>query len=140
MIVQEDHMTTATPTESDVSNSSPRLPVRVRVGQGVLTAVLIACALVALSTMFVDDPFEPAAVLLIASFGTLAAALGLAAVWGGIRSRTVRLGLWALPLFFVWHIAALGTWIPDAVLAVVAASGVVLVSGSAVSRPEHDAP
>ncbi|WP_173922050.1 hypothetical protein [Agromyces sp. Marseille-P2726] len=131
-------MTTAMPTESDVRDVSERLPVRVRIGQGVLTAVLIACALVALSTMFVDDPFEPAAVVLIASFGTLAAALGLAAVWGGVRSRTVRLGLWALPLFFVWHVAALGTWIPDAVLAVVAASGVVLVTGPTGSRPNHE--
>jgi hypothetical protein len=84
--------------------------------------------------MFVDDPFEPSAVVLIASFGTLAAALGLAAVWGGIRSRTIRLALWALPLFFVWHIAALGTWVPDAVLAVVAATGVVLTVSPVPAR------
>ena len=102
------------------------------------STVLIACALVALSTMFVDDPFEPSAVVLIASFGTLAAALGLAAVWGGVRSRIVRLGLWALPLFFVWHVAALGTWVPDAVLAVVAASGVVLTAGAAPARREPE--
>jgi hypothetical protein len=80
--------------------------------------------------MFVDDPFELAAVVLIASFGTLAAALGLAAVWGGVRSRLVRIALWALPLFFVWHVAALGTWLPDAVLGVVAASGVALTAGA----------
>jgi len=131
-------MTTAMPTQSDIHDKRLRLPLRVRIGQGVLTAVLIACALVALSTMFVDDPFEPAAVVLIASFGTLAAALGLAAVWGGVRSRTVRLGLWALPLFFVWHVAALGTWIPDAVLAVVAASGVMLVTGPTASQREPE--
>ena len=112
-----------------IADDTARLPKRVRVGQALLTAVFVACALVSLSTMFVDDPFEPAAVVLIASFGCLAAALGLVAVWGGVRSRIVRAGLWALPLFFVWHIAALGTWIPDAVLAVIAASGVVLVSG-----------
>lgn len=113
-----------------VAHDTDRLPRRVRVGQALLTAVLIACALVSLSTMFVDDPFEPAAVVLIASFGALAAALGLVAVWGGVRSRIVQAGMWALPLFFVWHIAALGTWIPDAVLAVVAAAGVVLFSGA----------
>lgn len=113
-----------------IARDADRLPKRVRVGQALLTAVFVACALVSLSTMFVDDPFEPAAVVLIASFGSLAAALGLVAVWGGVRSPIIRAGLWAVPLFLVWHIAALGTWIPDAVLAVIAASGVVLVSGA----------
>lgn len=107
-----------------------RLAPRVRVGQALLTAVFAVCALVALSTMFVDEPFESSAVVLIASFGTLSAVLGIAAVWGGVRSRVVRAGLWALPLFFVWHIAALGTWLPDAVLAVIAAAGVVLVAAA----------
>ena len=131
-------MTAAITTESRADEGGARLPVRVRIGQGLLTAVLIACALVALSTMFVDDPFEPSAVVLIASFGTLAAVLGLAAVWGGVRSRIVRLGLWALPLFFVWHVAALGIWVPDAVLAVVAASGVVLTAGAAPARRQPE--
>lgn len=116
-----------TVTDDPTNDLKMRIPARVRIGQGLLTAVFVVCALVALSTMFVDDPFESAAVVLIASFGSLAAVLGLTAVWGGIRSRLVRVGLWALPLFFVWHIAALGTWLPDAVLAIVAAAGLVLL-------------
>lgn len=119
-----------TTTIADQNAHRLRLSARVRVGQSLLSAVFAACAMVSLSTMFVDDPFEPAAVVLIASFGTLAAALGLAAVWGGVRSRLIRASLWALPLFFVWHVTALGTWIPDAVLAIVAAVGVVLVAGA----------
>ena len=88
----------------------------------------------AIGTTFADDPFAPDAIVLIASFGTLAAALGLVAVWGGVGSRTVRIGLWALPLFFVWHIAALGTWIPDAGFAVLASTGVILLSARRRAR------
>lgn len=123
-------MTTTPTTAEQKAPAATRLSGRVRVGQSLLTLVFAACALVSISTMFVDDPFEPAAVLLIASFGSLAAVIGLAAVWGGVRSRIIRVALWALPLFFVWHIAALGTWIPDAVLAIVAASGAVLITGA----------
>lgn len=119
-----------TTVSEPVATDAARLPARVRVGQSLLAAVFAACALVSISTMFVDDPFEPAAVVLIASFGSLAAIVGLAAVWGGVRSRLIRIALWALPLFFVWHIAALGTWVPDAVFAVVAASGAVMVTGA----------
>jgi hypothetical protein len=128
-------MTSTTVTTEPLAKDTARLPRRARVGQVLLTLVFVACALVSVSTAFVDDPFEPAAVVLIASFGSLAAVLGLAAVWGGVRSRTVRAGLWALPLFFVWHIAALGTWVPDAVLAVVAASGVMLITGIGHREP-----
>lgn len=120
---------TRTVIDQDLTGAD-RLPARVRVGQSLLTLVLACCALVSLSTMFVDDPFEPPAVVLIASFGTLAAALGLAAVWAGVRSQLIRISLWALPLFFVWHIAALGTWLPDAVLAIISASGALLITGA----------
>jgi hypothetical protein len=107
-----------------------RLGARVRTGQTILTAILALSAVVALSTVFVDDPFEPAAVVLIASFGVLAAVLGIASVWGGIRSGTVQVAVWAVPLFFVSHIATLGTWVPDAIFAVVSAVGAVLIAGA----------
>lgn len=126
---------TSAPSRPHQREGASRLSARVRIGQSLLTAVFAACGLVSLSTLFVDDPFEPHAVVLIASFGTLAAVLGLAAVWAGLRSRLVRASLWALPLFFVWHIAALGTWIPDAVLGVVAASGAALISGAGRRTP-----
>lgn len=128
--------TTNTTTEAAAALTRPpsRLGARARSGQIILTVVLALCALVALSTIFVDDPFEAPAVVLIASFGVLAAVLGLAAVWGAIRSRIVQLAVWALPLFFVSHIAALGTWMPDAIFAVVSAVGAALVAGTGVSR------
>jgi hypothetical protein len=107
-----------------------------------LTVVLALSAVVAISTMFVPDPFEPDATVLIASFGTLAAVLGLAAVWGSSGSRVVRVALWAIPLFFIWHVAALGTWIPDAVLAVLSGIGILLLApprkGLERSQPERE--
>jgi hypothetical protein len=121
---------TASARPADASNAFSRLTPRVRTGQTILTLVLILCALVSLSTAFVDDPFEPDAVLLIASFGVLACMLGLASVWGGVRSRLIRISVWALPLFFISHLAVLGTWLPDGVLAVVSAIGAALVAGA----------
>ncbi|WP_430646139.1 hypothetical protein [Agromyces sp. GXS1127] len=102
--------------------------LRVRIGQGVLIALFALSGVIALSTLFADDPFAPAATVLIASFGALASVLGITAAIGGLDSRVVRAGLWAFPLFFVWHVAALGTWVPDAAFAVIAAVGVALVS------------
>lgn len=97
-----------------------------RVGQILLTVLLAICALVAASSAFVDDPFPGAAVVLIATFGVLAAILGIGTVWSMPSSRMARVAVWALPAFFVVHVAALGTWIPDAVLAVAAAIGALL--------------
>lgn len=117
-----------TVTGADGESTATRHRVRTRVGQALLTAVFALCALISISTAFADDPFEPSAIVLIASFGTLAAALGIGAVWGGLRSRIVRTALWALPLFFVSHVAALGTWIPDAILGIVSAIGILLLA------------
>ena len=125
----------AQPAAPSLANRARRgARIRVRVGQGVLVALFALAGVISLSTLFAEDPFPPAATVLIASFGALSAVLGITAVIGGIGSRVVRVGLWALPLFFVWHVAALGTWVPDAVFAVVAAVGVVLVSGVPGSR------
>ncbi len=111
-----------------------RRGVRVRIGQGVLIALFGLAGVIAMSTLVEEDPFPSSATVLIASFGALAAVLGITAVIGGIDSRVVRAGLWALPLFFVWHVAALGTWIPDAAFAVLAAVGVALVGAPRANR------
>lgn len=102
--------------------------IRTRVAQIILTLVFALCALIATSTLFVPDSFEPAAVVLIASFGCLASALGIAATWNAPASVGARLSLWALPLFFVWHVAALGTWLPDAVFAAIAVVCILLLT------------
>lgn len=122
-------MTTA-PSTTD----APRTPLRrapggrVRAGQIVLTVLLVLVATVAASTAFSDDPFPGPAIVLIASFGLLAVAFGLVVTWSTPISRAARLAVWALPLFFVWHVAALQTWLPDAVFAVVAAVGAILAT------------
>lgn len=85
------------------------------------------CAVIGASTMFVDDPFEPTATTMIASFGMLAGAFGIGAALAAPRSLLARLSLCALPVFFAWHVVALGTWVPDAVLGAVSVVGVVLV-------------
>lgn len=127
-----------TVTRPSSSRTRSRLGVRVRVGQSLLTALLAMSAVIGTSTLFDTDPFPGAAPVLIASFAMLAAVVGIAAVWGGIRSRAVRLSLWALPLFFVWHVAALGTWVPDAAFAVVAAVGAALVAQASGGRDSAD--
>jgi hypothetical protein len=110
-------------TTSLTTPTAVRPSARVRAGRIVLTAVLVLCGLVAVSTAFSDDPFPAPAVVLIATFGALAVLFGIAVVWWSGRARVV---LWALPVFFVVHVAALGTWIPDAALAVVSTVGVLL--------------
>lgn len=122
---------TATGERSDAPRAGrSRLGARVRTGQVVLTVLFVLSGVIALSTLFATDPFEHDAVVLIASFGALGAVLGVAGVWGGVGSRLVRMALWALPLFFAWHIAALGTWMPDAVLGVIAGIGAALLTGA----------
>lgn len=116
-----------TTTAEAPTRSADAHRVRTRVGQGILTALFALCGLISVSTAFADDPFEREAVVLISSFGVLAAVIGIAAVWGGLHSRLIRIALWALPLFFVWHVAALGTWIPDAAFGIVSAIGILLL-------------
>lgn len=72
-----------------------------------------------LSINFVEDPFPFAARVLITSFAagmTLLAAVALFAL-EKYDSRSAWVGLLAYPAFFVWHVIALGTYVPDAVLA-----------------------
>ena len=118
-------MSTTLTTPSS-SHAAHRVPRRVRIGQTLLTVLLALCALVAISTAFSDDPFPSAAVVLISSFGVLATAFGLVTVWTVGTSRASRIAIWALPVFFIVHVAALGTWIPDAVFATAAAIGALL--------------
>ncbi|WCM56478.1 hypothetical protein [Microbacterium sp. EF45047] len=111
--------------------------VRICTGQVLLSVLFALCAMIAASTAFADDPFEPAAVVLIASFGCLAAVLGAAIVWSLPAAPRLWWALWALPGFFVRHVAALGTWVPDAVFAVAATAGVLLAK-PARARPARD--
>jgi hypothetical protein len=78
-----------------------------------------------------DDPFESDAQVLISTFG-----IGMAVLTAVIALIPFRAGqrwawaaLWVWPVFFVAHVIALGTAVPDGILAVI--STVALV----VSRP-----
>jgi hypothetical protein len=78
-----------------------------------------------------DDPFDSDAKALISTFG-----IGMAVLTAVIALIPFRAGqrwawavLWVWPVFFVAHVVALGTVVPDGILAVI--STVALV----VSRP-----
>lgn len=103
----------------------------VRTGQVILCALFVLTGVIALSTLFVDDPFPTEAQVMVASFGLAYAAVSLIVTVGAIRVRTVWFSLWVLPLFLVSHVIALGTWVPDAVLAAVAIAALLLCRPSA---------
>ncbi|WP_166878834.1 hypothetical protein [Salinibacterium sp. ZJ450] len=105
------------------------MSARARVGQIVLCVLFVLTGVIALSTLFVDDPFPYDAQVLIASFGAAFALIGFVATLGGIGTRLVWLSLWTLPLFLASHVVTLGTWLPDAVL------GAVAIVALLLSRP-----
>ena len=102
--------------------------IRTRIGQVILVLLFVLCGVISISTAFADDPFPFEAIVLIASFGATLAVLGVVVTLTALDKPAIRLALWVLPLFFVSHVALLGTWVPDAILAVVSAITLVLVS------------
>ena len=115
-----DHPATSPAHEREAAGPRSSGRRATRIGQGILIVLSAMCAVIGASTMFVDDPFEPTATTMIASFG-------IGAALAAPRSLLARLSLCALPVFFAWHVVALGTWVPDAVLGAVSVGGVVLV-------------
>jgi hypothetical protein len=97
-----------------------RVSVLFRVGQVLLCVLFALSGVIALSTLFVDDPFPFDAQVLIASFGLAFAVLGLIVAIALVRHPAGWLALWTLPLFLISHVIALGTWLPDAALAGIA--------------------
>lgn len=95
----------------------------------VLGLVILATFVIGgLSVNFVDDPFEHDALVLITSFAAGMTLLAGVALFALVQhgSRSAWIGLLAYPIFFVWHVIALGTYVPDAVLAVVAGIGLAV--------------
>lgn len=83
---------------------------------GVLTVVFLSSVYAdSTATRFPDD-----ANALIATAGVALGLLVIVLATAGISSgeRWAWLALWVLPVFFVAHVALLGTWLPDAVFAV----------------------
>ena len=107
------------------------MSVSARIGQGVLALIAVMAALIAVSVFFVEDPFPHDAQVLIASNGVGMGVLLLLAATAGLNagSRWAWASLWVLPGFLGWHIVALGTVLPDAILLALA------VAALAVTRP-----
>lgn len=113
-----------------------------RSGQVVLALISVMCVLVALSVNFVDDPFAHDARVLISSFGVGMGVLALANAVLGLSagSRSAWVSLWVLPVFFAWHVAALGTVVPDGVLLVVSVLALLATRPKPSVRPEVASP
>lgn len=90
-----------------------------------LLPVGIVTILISVSTIFVDG-FDRENDTLIASFGVGMGLLTLALAAIPLRrgERWAAVALVYLPIFFAWHIAALGTWVPDTVFFVLSVAAV----------------
>lgn len=110
------------------------MSVLFRIGQVLLCVLFALSGVIALSTLFVDDPFPFDAQVLIASFGLGFAVIGLIVAITLLPNPAGWLALWTLPLFLVSHVIALGTWLPDAVLTAVAIVALVLCRPSDAAR------
>jgi hypothetical protein len=80
-----------------------------------------------------EEAFSDDANALIATGGAALGVLVIALATAGINSgeRWAWLALWVLPTFFLAHAVLLGTWIPDAVFAVLSIGTLI------VTRPRY---
>jgi hypothetical protein len=105
-----------------------------RAGQIVLVLLGLLSAVIAVSVYApMDEPFEPDAQALIATFGAAFGVLVVILATAGLasRQRWAWGALWVLPAFLVSHVVLLGTLLPDGLLAAVA------VAALAVTRPQE---
>ncbi len=107
-----------------------------RVGQAVLVLFGVLCTVIALSVFFVPDPFEPDAQALIGTFGAGMGLLVLVLATAGLASgqRWPWLALWLLPVFFLSHVALIGTLLPDGVFTVIAVAALLATRPDAPTR------
>ena len=105
-----------------------------RAGQIVLVLLGLLSAVIAVSVYApMDEPFEPDARALIATFGAAFGVLVVILATAGLASRQRGAwgALWVLPAFLVSHVVLLGTLLPDGPLAAVA------VAALAATRPQE---
>lgn len=119
-----------TSTTHDHLLRSTALPSRRRTTAAVVLAVVsLLAGVVSISVNApMQDPFESDARVLITSFG-----VGMAVLAAVVALVPFRRGetwawwvLWVWPVFFVAHVMALGTVVPDAFLAAVTAGALLL--------------
>jgi hypothetical protein len=98
------------------------------VASSVFVVIALLSAVISVSVYApVDDPFESDAKILIATFG-----VGMALLTGVIAVIPFRAGqrwawavLWVWPMFFAVHVIALGTVVPDGILALISAGALI---------------
>lgn len=90
----------------------------------------LVLALVSVSTLFVDG-FDRDNDTLIASFGVGMGLMTIALAAFPLRrgERWAAAVLLYVPVFFVWHIAVLGTWLPDGVFLALSLAGLAPALG-----------
>lgn len=101
------------------------------VALAVLLLIEFLMLVIGVSALFVDgDPSERDADWLIATFAAGMGLFALAMTLFGVRrgERWAWLTLWYVPAFFIIHVGALGTFVPDLVLAVVFAAALLGVA------------
>ena len=112
------------------------------VASWIFVLVAVLSAVISLSVYApMEDPFEPDAQVMIATFG-----VGLAVLTAVLARTAFRDGqrwawavLWVWPVFFVAHVIGLGTYVPDGVLALVTAAALLAARprrAGAADRPE----
>ena len=113
------------------------MSIQARAGQVVLTLLGLLCGVIAVSVYFVPDPFDPDSQALIATFGAGFGAFVviLAAVGLSRHPGMAWPALWILPVFFVSHVALLGTWLPDGIFFLVACGA--LAATAPARTPAH---
>jgi hypothetical protein len=95
-----------------------------RVGEGILVLLTLLMGVFGISALFVTvDPLPHDAQFLVATAAVGMMVLGLGVILGGLRrgQRWAWLVLWYYPVFFLIHVYAFGTLIPDGIFAVLAA-------------------
>lgn len=108
------------------------MPRSTRIGQALLVLLGAVCVLVSGSVYApMEDPFEPDAQGMVASFGVGFGVLIILLAVAGLnaRQRWAWLALWVLPVFFLTHVLLFGAPI-DVVLGVVAVVGLLLTRPS----------
>lgn len=101
----------------------------VRAATSILVLLSILSGVIGTSVLFVtDDPFPREAQVLIATFAVGMAVFGIAITLTGFRrgQRWAWLALWYYPVFFVIHIFAFDTIIPDGIFAVLTTAALLL--------------
>lgn len=109
-----------------------------------LLLIQVLAALISVSVFFVEESerFEADANTLIATFGVGMAIFGVALTLSASKGdRSAWRVLWYWPLFFILHVIALKSYVPDLVFAVLTAGALIVLhplAGGGASLSQTD--